>query len=198
MTASVYRDAIYASCLQPIFMPLQRVKHPSNHHAQEYMDGGIRDVIPVRAAWDRGATRVLAIALANPRTEPMKEDFGGRSNLFKLLFRGMLGLLDQEVADDDIHEARYLATIGRLARHVPVEHLEQELSLLAKEERERYLAPERFDAFYVHRPSPHAGLKEDLKWTKQQMIGWVQQGRQAVRNGEGDRLARFLEGRAHS
>jgi predicted acylesterase/phospholipase RssA len=190
MTPEIFRDAIYASCLQPILMPLHDIEHP-NIGRQQYMDGGIRDVIPIRAAWKAGATRVFAIALSEQETAYTDERYEGPSGVVKLLLRVLLALLNQEVADDDIKEARYIATIGRLARFVPKEKLEEELSLIDAEERSRFLGDHVLRDLLVHRP--RAELNNRIVWTKEQMTHWVADGEAAAESEEGERIDAFLK-----
>jgi len=189
MTPAIYRAAIYASCLQPIIMPLSDVEHPSIGR-QQYMDGGIRDVIPIRAAWNAGADRVFAIALADRETAPTADRFEGPGGVPRLLLRVLLGLLDQEVADDDINEARYIATIGRLARFVPKEKLAAELSLIGSDDLPKFQRERLFADLYVHRPE--AALSNKLTWSKAQMMGWIAEGEAAADGEEGQRIDAFL------
>jgi NTE family protein len=193
MTPAIYRSAIYASCMQPIIMPLCDIAHP-RIGKQQYMDGGIRDVIPIRAAWYAGASRVFAIALADRETVYMGDRFEGPGAVPRLLLRVLLGLLDQEVADDDVNEARYIATIGRLARYVPREQLDAALSLIDTSDRPRFHREHLFDDLYVHRPE--ATLSNKLAWTKAQMTGWIADGVAAAGGEEGRRIEAFLRAAA--
>ncbi|MGZ3456079.1 MAG: patatin-like phospholipase family protein [Polyangiales bacterium] len=189
MTPEIYRGAIYASCLQPIIMPLFDIDHPRIGR-QQYMDGGIRDVIPIRAAWYAGANRVFAIALSEKKTSLTEERYDGPGGVPRLLLRVMLGLLNQEVADDDINEARYIATIGRLARFVPKEKLDAELSLIGSTDRPKFQRDRLFDDLYVHRPE--AALSAKLSWSREQMQGWIADGEVAADGDEGQRIDAFL------
>jgi predicted acylesterase/phospholipase RssA len=189
MTPEIYRAAIYASCLQPIIMPLHDISHPKIGK-QQYMDGGIRDVIPIRAAWYAGANRVFAIALSDRETAHTSDRFEGTGGVARLLLRVFLGLLNQEVADDDINEARYIATIGRLARFVPKEKLDEELSLIGSEERPRFQREHMLSDLLVHRPQ--AALSNKLRWTKAQMTGWIADGKAAADGEDGQKIEAFL------
>jgi hypothetical protein len=189
----IFRSAIYASCLQPIFMPLCTIDHP-RHGPQQYMDGGVRDVIPIRAAWNAGASRVLAIALSDRETPVQKERYEGFASVPRLLLRVLVGLLDQEVADDDIHEARYIATIGRLARFAPPEELHRALELIDPKERPRFCGEHPLHDLYVHRPDPAVKLSDDFEWTRRQMEEWILAGKKAAEGAEGLRMEAFLRG----
>jgi NTE family protein len=48
-------DAIYASCALPVFYP------PADIDGRYYVDGGVKDPLPIRRAAARGADRVIAI-----------------------------------------------------------------------------------------------------------------------------------------
>ncbi len=190
MTPAMYRSAIFASCMQPILMPLEDITHPKIGREQ-YMDGGIRDVIPIRAAWQAGATRVFAIALSEPETAHTDERFEGPGGVVKLLLRVLLGLLNQEVADGDISEARYIATIGRLVRFVPKERLDEELSLITSDERPRFQGDHVLHDLLVHRPQ--GDLNNRIAWTKDQMTHWIADGEAAATSEEGRRIDAFLK-----
>jgi len=171
-------------------MPLQDIEHPKLGK-QQYMDGGIRDVIPIRAAWLAGATRIFAIALSEQETASTEDRFDGSGSVVQLLMRVLLGLLNQEVADGDISEARYLATIGRLARLVPKERLDEALSLIVPEERARFTGDDTFRDLLVHRPA--SSLNNKITWTKQQMTRWIADGEAVAETPEGRRIDEFLK-----
>lgn len=193
MTPEVFRRAIYASCLQPIFMPLEDVHHPERPRAEQYMDGGIRDVIPIRAAWYAGATRVLAIALSDRHTKRDPGRYEGPGGVPKLLIRVMVGMLDQEIADDDIHEARYIAAIGRLAAHAPPVALAEALELIDEKEH-RLFRGERLHDLHVHRPAPDVKLTDAFEWSEADMRRWIGCGEDVATTDEGRRMADFLSG----
>jgi NTE family protein len=48
-------DAIYATCALPLFYP------PAELDGLHYVDGGVRDGLPIQLAADRGATLIIAI-----------------------------------------------------------------------------------------------------------------------------------------
>ncbi len=102
-----------------------------------------------------------------------------------------MNLLDQEVADDDIAEARYLATIGKLVRLVPREKLDDALSLIPEDERARFAGDQVFSDLLVHRPS--VDLNNKLLWTKDQMTQWIADGEEAAATEEGLRIEEFLK-----
>lgn len=58
------RDAMLASANQPAVMPPVTIKTASGQDHQ-YVDGGVREYLPLRAAVEAGATRIVAIALSS-------------------------------------------------------------------------------------------------------------------------------------
>jgi predicted acylesterase/phospholipase RssA len=198
MSPAKYREAIYASCMQPVFMPLVPIADATGA-TQEYIDGGIRDVVPVDAAWRAGATRVLAISLYpdDLASHATTERFAGRAQLLNLTQRVVVGLLDDEVQDDDLLQARYLSTIGKLVgfavRHgASPEALGELLASLSDEERARFEGPLVFDRLYVHRPSATAPLVDALRWDTGGMRASIEAGRAAADGDEGRGMRDFL------
>lgn len=196
MTAHTFRTAIFASCMQPFVMPLVPLELDSL--AQEFMDGGVRDVVPVEAAFFGRATRVLALALfPDGDGPPVRESFAGRKNLLKLGQRVVFSLLDAEVQDDDVLQARLLATIGQLVRHARAKGASDAevaalLSPLRPEERARFLVPDVLHALYVHRPGRDVPLVETLRWDANGMRASIDAGRAAAVGDEGHRMRDFL------
>lgn len=196
MTPERFRKAIFASCMQPIVMPLVTVDFPGG--AQELMDGGVRDVVPVEAAFFGGATRVLALALfPDGDGAPQPGPFSGRANLLALAQRVVFGLLDAEVMDDDVLQARLLATIGRLVRHARAQGADDAavgalLSQLRPEEQAHFLDADFLHALYVHRPGRDVPLVETLRWGADGMKASIDAGRAAAASDEGRRMRDFL------
>jgi predicted acylesterase/phospholipase RssA len=196
MTPARFRTAIFASCMQPIVMPLVPLG------AEELMDGGVRDVVPVEAAFLGGATRVLALALfPEGDGEPAPGPFSGRAHLLQLAERVVFGLLDAEVQDDDVLQARLLATIGKLVVHARSHgasdaQVRALLELLRPEERARFEGADVFDALYVHRPARDVPLVETLRWTADEMKASIDAGRAAAAGPEGQAMRDFLVGQA--
>lgn len=194
MSPARFRKAIFASCMQPVVMPLV----PLDGH--ELMDGGVRDVVPVEAAFQGGATRVLALALfPDGDGVPVPGPFSGRAHLVQLAERVVFGLLDAEVQDDDVLQARLLATIGKLVVHARAQgasdaQVAELLSLLRPEERQRFQGADLFDALYVHRPSHDAKLVETLRWDADGMKASIDAGRAAASGDEGQAMRDFLAG----
>lgn len=199
MTPALFRDAVYASCLQPLFMPLHRIS--SEGRGEEYMDGGIRDIVPAWAAFRAGATRMLAIALFQDGTGGRAYEagpFGGRDRLFSLFERVVVDLLDGEVEGDDVLQARYLATIGRLLRLAEAsgasdDAIAEATEMLTAEEREELEGSATFTDLFVHRPPPDLRLIEDFAWTSERMRASIEAGERVAAGAEGERIGRFFE-----
>lgn len=196
MTAARFRKAVFASCMQPIVMPLVPVG------SEDLMDGGVRDVVPVEAAFHGGATRVLALALfPDGDGVPVPGPFSGRAHLVQLAERVVFGLLDAEVQDDDVLQARLLASIGKLVTHARAHgasdaQVSELLELLRPEERARFERPDVFDALYVHRPARDTPLVETLRWSADGMKASIDAGRAAAAGKEGQAMRDFLAGQA--
>ncbi|MEW6435239.1 MAG: patatin-like phospholipase family protein [Myxococcota bacterium] len=197
MTPARYRKAIFASCMQPFFMPLVPLDFPPGG-PQELMDGGVRDVVPVEAAFYGGATRALALALfPDGDGVPAEGSFAGRANLLRLAERVVLGLLDAEVMDDDVLQARLLATIGRLVQYARAHGadaatLGELVRLLRPEEQAQFLGEGVFHALYVHRPSRDVPLVETLRWDAEGMRASIEAGRAVASGEEGRKMYDFL------
>lgn len=196
MTPARFRTAIFASCMQPLVMPLVSMDSPAG--VQELMDGGIRDVVPVESTFYGGATRVLALALF-PDGEglPKPGPFSGRKHLKELAQRVVFDLLDGEVQDDDVLEARLLASLGQLVRHARAHGADDAavtalLSALRPEERARFLVPDVLHGLYVHRPARGVPLVETLRWDRDGMQASIDAGRAAALSDEGQRMHDFL------
>ncbi|HEU0052920.1 MAG TPA: patatin-like phospholipase family protein [Longimicrobium sp.] len=72
-------DAVYASCAIPIYFP------PLRLNGDYLVDGGVLDVLPVQAALDWGAERVIAVDVGSEITPPADDYFD----------RGMIAIHDR-------------------------------------------------------------------------------------------------------
>lgn len=199
MTFGRFRDAIYASCMQPVFMPVVPIADADQSTSQEYIDGGIRDVVPAYAAWRAGATRMLAISLYRdgPADQATSVRFAGRARLLDLTQRVVVNLLDDEVQDDDLLQARSLATIGKLVGHarrqgVSPETLSELLAALSDEERAHFVEPYVMSELHVHRPAASVPLVDTIQWDAGGMRASIEAGRAAAEGDEGRRMREFL------
>lgn len=60
-------DAVYASCALPLFYP------PADIYGETYVDGGVRDALPIRRAADRGADLIIAIDVSAGEVKDSKD-----------------------------------------------------------------------------------------------------------------------------
>jgi NTE family protein len=72
-------DAVYASCAIPIYFP------PFKHNGDVLVDGGISDVLPVRAAAQWGAARIIGVDVGSEMVPPGADFFE----------RGMIAIHDR-------------------------------------------------------------------------------------------------------
>jgi len=60
-------DAVYASCALPLFYP------PADIYGELYVDGGVRDALPIDRAVERGADLIIAIDVAAGEVKDSKD-----------------------------------------------------------------------------------------------------------------------------
>jgi predicted acylesterase/phospholipase RssA len=113
MPRDVFNKAILASASQPVLMPSVRVP-TGDQFADQFVDGGVREVTPLRRAVDAGATEIYAIVLS-----PEKQQRQARDYVFVVdtLLR-TLDLLLTEVSIGDLRDAIFynqaLSYLGRV------------------------------------------------------------------------------------
>lgn len=78
-----FHDYILASSAIPIIMPVVKI---GNHHKMAYLDGGLRDVAPIKKAISDGATEIVCIACHTREMEAGNFAYG---NLLALVDRIM-------------------------------------------------------------------------------------------------------------
>jgi hypothetical protein len=88
-------DAVVASgSLPAVFPPIKLIK-------DNYVDGGIRDLLPIKAAIDAGANSVISIVAGQPILPPA-ESFDG-ANLFDIASRGIADILPNQLLQDHLN-----------------------------------------------------------------------------------------------
>jgi NTE family protein len=97
MTRDHFCRAVLASASEPVLMP--PVEVPEG--ADQYVDGGVREIAPLKVAIDQGATRIYAIVLSPERRERQE---GRYRFIVKTLLR-TIDLFTREVVDNDIRTA---------------------------------------------------------------------------------------------
>jgi predicted acylesterase/phospholipase RssA len=97
MTRHNFCRAILASASQPVLMPAVEVPEG----ADQYVDGGVREIAPLKIAIDHGATHIYAIVLSPEKHERQE---GPYHFIVKTLLR-TIDMFTQEVVANDIHTA---------------------------------------------------------------------------------------------
>jgi len=88
-------DSVFASAMQPVIMPTVPIGD------DQYVDGGVREVLPVKIVIDNGAEEIYGVALT---AENEQADDGRFNDLIQLLKR-TIDLFNQEVMLNDIRVA---------------------------------------------------------------------------------------------
>ena len=89
--------AIIASADQPVFTPPIKIRS-TDAAPRQYVDGGVREYAPIRAALDSGATNIYVVYLS-PETEPeVNKEY---KNIFDILLR-TLALFSDDVGENDV------------------------------------------------------------------------------------------------
>lgn len=101
VSREAYVDVLLASCNQPGIMP------PVKMHNMYYVDGGVREIAPIQAAIELGATRIIAIVLS-PVDPVYKNDEFDR--IPKILLR-TLNLMTDEIVENDITAVKSMKDI---------------------------------------------------------------------------------------
>ena len=128
------RDAVIASASIPMFFPPVALPAPNpNMMAADqlgwFVDGGVREVIPVRVALSLGATEVYAISASPPGSvlKPGQKptDFA-TANMFDIALRGLVDIAIDEVDAGDMPASGELpagVTLHRIAPAAVRTHL---------------------------------------------------------------------------
>lgn len=140
LSKDTFNRAIYASASQPVLMPAVRVPY---RVGDQFVDGGVREVAPIRKAIDEGATDVYAIVLSPQTREPTQESY---VFVVDTLIRA-LDVLLEEVALGDVKEAQ------------SVNHVLQYLALVKRRAAELLGDPAQVEALFA----PTAGVEKLLQ-----------------------------------
>jgi predicted patatin/cPLA2 family phospholipase len=97
ITRQTLLRALLASASEPVLMPNVRITEGGD----QYTDGGVREIAPLKIAVDQGATRIYAIVLQPEKSQPQDETY---DFIVKTLLR-TIDLFVQEVAVNDINTA---------------------------------------------------------------------------------------------
>ncbi len=106
MTRDDFCWAVHASASQPVLMPPVEVPPGGD----QFVDGGVREIAPLKIAIDQGATHIYAIVLSPERHERVEDRY---RFVVKTLLR-TIDLFTREVVLNDIHTA---VQINRAVTH---------------------------------------------------------------------------------
>jgi predicted acylesterase/phospholipase RssA len=132
--------AIFASASEPVLMPAVRIEE----NGDQYVDGGVREIAPLKIAVDNGANRIYAIVLSPENREREDETY---AFIVKTLQR-TINLFLQEVAVNDVGKA--------VLYNKAIVYLDK-----AKKEAETVLTPDQISAIFDNpeNPNPFAGKR---------------------------------------
>jgi len=151
--------AMLASASEPVLMPNVRITEGGD----QYTDGGVREIAPLRIAIDNGATKIYAIVLQPEKSRPEDETY---AFIVKTLLR-TIDLFVQEVAVNDIDKA---ILYNKAILYLDKARKKAKTMLNASQVREIFDSPENPNPFkgkklvelYVIRPAeelPTGGLE---------------------------------------
>ena len=109
---ALLQKGLLASASEPVFMPAVDIK--SGDQVHQHVDGGVRELVPLRAAFQSGVdVDVMIVVLTNPVTPAASEE--SYSGLLAVLAR-TLEILLSEVGENDVDFARHVnATLQLIA-----------------------------------------------------------------------------------
>lgn len=142
-----FRRAILSSASIPVAMPPVVNSRDATHRDDGFVDGGVREYVPIEVAIDAGATEICCIILSPlfEKRPPFTKRFG---NVFDVLQRS-IDLLTEEVGASDLKLSQ-LYTRARL-------HQDRARAVLANAGVSEQVIREAFDQSGV--PDPIAGKK---------------------------------------
>lgn len=134
------KRALLATGSEPVLMPNVRIKEGGD----QYTDGGVREIAPLRIVIDNGATKVYAIVLSPEKHEKSDEDY---VFIVKTLLR-TIDLFVREVTMSDVNRA--------VLYNKAILYLEK-----ARKKAEKMLSPSQVNAIFEdpENPNPFAGKK---------------------------------------
>lgn len=101
-----YFDYLMASSAVPILMPVVNIVGAAN---RSFLDGGLREVSPIRKAIDDGAKEIVSICCHPERIEGGHLDTG---NLLELVDR-VMDIAVNEILNADLREAQLATKLGK-------------------------------------------------------------------------------------
>ena len=151
--------AILASASEPALMPNVRIKEDGN----QYIDGGVREMAPLKIAIDNGATRIYAIVLRPEKRRPKDKIY----DFIVTTLQRTINLFVEEVAINDVNKA---ILYNKATQYLEITRKKAETMLTASQISAIFDDPDNPNPFadkkllelYVIRPSdelPTAGLE---------------------------------------
>jgi NTE family protein len=175
-------EEMLASCLvgssnQPLFMP--PIEIDVDGDVDQHLDGGLREIAPLKIVLDHGAERVFSIVLCPHEVEPTEESF---SWLAPIGLR-TIDLMTQEILQNDLARAEELNELLRYLDET-VERARMKLSAAQFREifgrmRPALLRDKQPVDITVIRPEKHL-TDDSLKFDPEKMKAMLQLGREAA------------------
>lgn len=174
---------LLASASEPVLMPPVQIEESGD----QYVDGGVRELAPLKIAIDHGATDIYAILLSPDQRPRSEERF---AHLVKILMR-TIDLFLQEILINDVERAhlynqviRYVTSIRQKAE--PLLTPAQIAAIFDDPQNPNPFAGKRELNLYVIRPAtelPSGGLEFRPVIMAQMMEMGVQAAQQALERG---------------
>ncbi|TRD11864.1 hypothetical protein FGU71_08360 [Erythrobacter insulae] len=180
-------DWVYASAAQPPAFPPFRTRD-ENGLLEQWVDGGLRDVTPLRAALRERPRAILAVRAEGPKaTEP--EEY---RNVVKIGLRSV-DLLTEEVADNDLGN---VDLINHLLEAEAKQRAELEGTGLSPAQIAKVMEPlgaqiDRYSFVPTMVLRPPTNLHKTLEFVPELIAENIERGRQIVRDNW-DELGPFL------
>lgn len=175
-------EEMLAACMvgssnQPLFMPPVEIDVEGD--VDQHLDGGLREIAPLKIVLDHGAERVFSIVLCPHEVEPTEESFGWLAPI------GLrtIDLMTQEILQDDLSRAEEVNDLLRYM-HDLEERARQslgasELRTIFGRMRPAMLRDKHPVDITVIRPEEHL-THDSLKFEPEKMREMLQLGREAA------------------
>lgn len=181
--------AVLASGSQPVFMPPIEIPQDGDP-VRQYVDGGVREVAPLKIALDNGATELFVILLS-PRTREVENK---RFESLLGILADTIGLFGREVMKNDVRTVlrinEGLAYLGGLRQRV-----QDRFGLTDDETRDLFDVPNTPNPFGDKRPVTIHLIQPETKaevplsaldFDREEMRRMVERGRAKAREVLGD------------
>lgn len=92
-------EAVLASTALPMVFPPILMASEGRY----FVDGGLRDLLPIKAALDAGADAIIAVVSGDPGIQ-LESSYAG-ANLFKIGYRSLTEIMPNQILEDHLHPA---------------------------------------------------------------------------------------------